>query len=279
MQKKAIGFLYGQVGDAVMCSVAARNFKSLNPDVHLTFALGRKYANAIDLFRGLPYIDDFHVWDSIDGNLTALDEQYIESNKFAKVFNPLAPHKQYDWFNHRHYIHETCDMLDIPFLGDYQCELGYKPNQSFFGGNVVTTSLFSSGHDSSKAPDYDTAVKVFKMIQGAGFKVVQIGSGDKDIDGALKASNLTLLEAVDAISSSICHLTIDTAFSWIASAYNRPVVGLYGKNYAGMASGRQISHNPYNRNALYLNRESVKDISAEEIFESVMKVIDDNLPY
>jgi len=38
-----------------------------------------------------------------------------------------------------------------------------------------------------------------------------------------------------------------------------------------MQPGRQISHNPFNPNALYINKNSVKDIELDELYNVVVK--------
>lgn len=260
---KAIGFLQGQIGDSVICSVAARQFKAQCPDSHLTFALGPRYGHAIDLFKGLPGVDALHVWEGQDNWPTPVDYEFAKG--FDHVFNPLAQHTSPDWYNHLHYVEETALMLGLQKPTNLQCALGYVPKVVPGGERRITLSLFASGNQLKKTMRLDDMRDLVAHLIWRGFSCVQIGSTDLPIEGAAQAQAGSIYDAIDLLTSSRLHITIDTAFSWIASAYQHPVVGLYGVTYPDMPPTRIVSHNPVNPNATYLNRPSVKDITVEEI--------------
>lgn len=270
---KAIGFLTGRVGDAVMCSVAARQFKAQFPSAHLTFAVGKKFGNVIDLFKGLSYIDDIHVWHGTDDDWpTNADVAFINLEGYDVVFDGLSQHTRSDWYNHIHYVEETCLMLGLDKPADLQCQLGYLPRPIPGLDKTITTSLFASGNQPYKTLSAAKIEALFKTLNDLGYRVMQVGSTDPAIEGAANLSG-DIYTAVDYICSAKMHLTIDTAFSWISSAYQRPLVGLYGRNYPDMKPGRQVSHHPVNPNATYIDAERVDDIEIDAIIEDVKKYL------
>lgn len=265
---KAIGFVNGRVGDAVMATVAARQFKLQNPGSHLTFALGRQFGNVIDLFKGNPHIDALHVWDSTDDWPRDKDIQFIRDSVFDKVFNPLPRHTRFDWYNHLHYVEETCLMLGLGRPADLTCQLGYVPKKLPGLDKTITTSMFASGNQPYKTLNHAKMAGLMAGLADLGYQVIQVGSTDLPIPHT-SHFNMGIFEAVDTICSARLHLTIDTAFAWVSSCYKRPLVGLYGLNYPDMLAGRQVSHNPVNPNATYLNTDLVDNLTIEAIIEAV----------
>lgn len=263
---KAIGFLGERAGDAVMCSVAARQFKAQFPDAHLTFALSKHFGHLIDLFKGLPYIDATHVWDSTGDWPNKTDEAFI--NGFDVVFDAYPRHTRFDWYNHLHYVEETCLMLGLDKPADLRCELGYSPRPVAGLEKAITTSLFASGNQPYKTLHPANMARLMAGLRSLGYEVIQVGSTDLPIAGATNQAG-DIFAAIDTINSAALHLTIDTAFSWISSTYARPLVGLYGRNYPDMVPGRQVSHNPVNPNATYLNAERVDGIDIDRIISAV----------
>lgn len=272
MTQKIICPLMGWVGDLVNCTVAVRSFKAQNPDSHITFAVGKRFAHTLVLFQGLPYIDNFHVWDSDDHWPTQSDLVFIRENKFDRVFNPLSPHTRPDWYNHFHMTEETCRMLNMPFDGNLQCELGLFRGQEFpVDKKLITMSLWASGNQESKSPKIEVIEKLSQELGKNGCKLVQVGRGDRIIKGVENlGSNLSLVDGVRLIKSSVLHISIDCGWGWIASAYRRPVVGMFGLNYPDMRPGRQVSHNPFNPNATYINKNSVKDVGFDELYDVII---------
>ncbi len=273
MRQKIICPLMGWMGDLVNCTVAVRSFKNQNPDSHITFAVGKRFAHTLVLFRGLPYIDDFHVWDSDDHWPAQSDLDFIKEGCFDKVFNPLSPHTRPDWYNHLHMTEETCRMLGMPFDGNLQCELGLFRDKVFnTDKKLITMSLWASGSQESKSPRIEIIERLAKELSGSGYRLVQIGRGDRTISGVENVGDkISLEDGVRLLNTSALHISVDCGWGWIASAYKRPVIGFFGLNYSDMQPGRQISHNPFNPNALYINKNSVKDIELDELYNVVVK--------
>lgn len=271
-QKLAFG-LIGQVGDAVMSTVALRQLKKECPDSEIVFTIGQKYAHILELFRGLPEISDVHAWDSHEPWPSEPDIEYIRKEKFNHVFHPLPTHVTSDWYNRYHYTEETAMMLGLQKPTDLQCSLGYRPKKLAGLDKTIVLSLFASGNQLSKTMRLDDMRDMVARLRGMGYECVQIGSSDLPIEGARQAQTSSIYEAVDILTSARMQISIDTAFAWIGSAYSVPVVGLYGINYPDMPLIRVCSHNPVNKNALYLNRPSVKDIGVDEIINATSTIL------
>jgi len=271
---KAIGFLGQQVGDLVMCSVAVRQFKKQYPVSHLTFSISQKYGHVNKLFEGLAGVDAVHIWQGDGRWPTKEDISFLEEGKFDIAFNAFPEHTHPAWYNHLHYIEETCLMLGLQKPTNLQCSLGYVPKKLPNLDKTITLSLFASGNQLKKTIRPDDMDKLVAAItEKYGYKCVQIGSSDAPIAGAYQAQASSIYDAIDILTSSRLHITIDTAFSWIASAYKHPTVGLYGITYPDMPQTRIVSHNPVNPNAIYINKPSVKDVEVEEILLAIDSII------
>lgn len=267
-QIRAIGFLAGQVGDLVMSTVALRQFKRQFPDSHLIFAIGKKYGHVAPLFDGVPDIDEIHVWETYDGWPAPEDKAFISERKPDVLFYPFPQHTRHDWYNHLHYTEETVMMLGLERPTDsLQCDLTPLPKLAR-SSSIVTLSMFASGSQLSKTLSMEKLTDLVARLKREGLVPVQIGSADTPIEGAERFGQRPIKDAAHLMTTARFHITIDTAFSWVASAYSVPTIGLYGVNYADMPLGRVGSHNPVNPNGIYLNRQSVSDISVDEIMNA-----------
>jgi ADP-heptose:LPS heptosyltransferase len=265
VQIRAIGFLAGLAGDLVISTPAIREFKRIYPEAHLTIATGPQCKHMRALLAGMPEINEFHAWKTYKDWPAKADKNFLNKQKFDMVFNPFPQHTRPDWYNAWHYTHETALMLGLPAPTDCQCKLGYQPKPAVGNEKLVTLSMFSSGTQFSKTLRLEQLAELAVKIREKGFIPVQIGSNDLKIAGYEWRGDLTMPQAVDLMASSHRHITVDTSFSWIASAYQLPVIGLYGRNYSNMLPHRIVSHNPINPRAIYLNREKVQDIGVNEI--------------
>jgi ADP-heptose:LPS heptosyltransferase len=267
MPLKILVGLAGQVGDIAMATVAARQAKAQWPDSHITFAVGLRYRHVADqLVTGLPFIDAIHCWSGYDNWPDENDIDHISTAKYDLFCPPFPEHTSDSWYNHMHYIHETCMMLGLPAPVDTQITLGYQSTVVRRSENTITLSLYSLGHQEHKTLDRALVIQLCRWIKDRGLTPLLVGGGDPEIPGAeLIGPKLTLQQAVDRIVAAKAHVTVDTALSWIASAYQVPTVGLYAINYPDMSLPRVVSHNPTNPHAIYLNKESITQHSLAEI--------------
>lgn len=267
---KAIGMLGSLHGDLIMCSAAARQFKVQYPDSHLTFACARKFSGILPLFFDNKYIDNYHVWDGYNDWPNKLDQEYINNGRFDIVFNCLAPHKRPDWYNHSHYIQETCDMLGLDRPKDLTCYLNpwFGKNEKY--ANYVSIGGFpSQSTNLSKTVTMDKWIKIVAEIKSLGFNVIQLGGKfDLQIEGA-ERPDLAWVDAAQVLYSSKLQITTDSSWSWLGSAYKHNVVGLFGLNYPDMI--HPFSHLPINENAEYLWGNHINDIPLENILETIKR--------
>jgi ADP-heptose:LPS heptosyltransferase len=263
--RNAIGFCGGQIGDAIVMTVAIRAFKQQYPHARFTFALAEKYKDVMPLFYQHELIDDYHVWDGWDATWPSVaDRMYCYFRGFNHVYNALAPHSRPDWYNHHTYGEEACLRFGLPVPDDRSYHLnrwfplwdGYK--------RTVTLSLFPSAGQVHKTMPVEECEQLCVALKGLGYQPVQLGGKYEyvKLKNAL-APHLSILEATKLMLSSALHITADTAFSSIAAAYKHPVVGFYGINYPDMTDC--FSHLPPNPNALYIKNRDPQSVKADEV--------------
>lgn len=265
MSIKAIGFLGGQYGDAVLTTVACRAFKEQFPDSHLTFALSEKYQNILPLFFNHPHIDDYHLWEGYDRTWpTIMDREYMYFRAFNKVFNPMSGHSRHDWYNFHTYGEEACLRFGLTPPKDLSYELvRWFPTYTGYS-KVVTLTLFpSGGQQLDKTMPLAQCENLCVILKKMGYQPVQLGGKFEVRLQNAQAPHFSIFEATKLMLSSAFHITADTAFSSIAAGYKHPTVGFYGLNYPDMKDC--FSHLPPNPNALYIKNKNPQQTTAEEL--------------
>jgi ADP-heptose:LPS heptosyltransferase len=273
---KAIGLLGGQIGDLVISTPAIRAFKEKNPNFYFTLGISKKYAQAAPLFYGLDFIHYIYVWDTnIDDWPNEKDRSFIKSERFNIIFGAAGLHTEDFWYlkKDNHYTREFGKMFGIE-VEDTQCEL-----YPYFGmlencRNIITLSMFPSmdvGQKKSLSVEQleDLCINIRKL----GFIPVQLGGKfERKLKNAEKP-DLNLIEAAQLLHSSELHLTCDTSFGWISSAYMHKTIGFYANNLPKMTE--QISKNiqPTNPKAYYFYRDNLLELKTEEILESIKLLI------
>ncbi len=267
---KILGFNHGLNGDAVMSTIACRVIKELYPKSELTFALSKSYSKILELFKHHPHIDKFHIWDGNDSGLTTIDADYINDGNFDMVFDPFPKHHNPDWYNYFHYGNEVLRMHNLPMTHDLQCHLNPYFGKSQEYHNWVSISAFpSKSTNLSKTLSLDKWALIVRFINKLGYNCIQLGGEfDLQIHGAKRPTKgFGWLSAAQALYSSKLHISTDSAFGWIGSAYQHNTVGLYGCNYPDMVN--PWSHLPVNPNARYLWKRDINDIPLELILETI----------
>lgn len=273
---KAIGFLHGLAGDAVMCTAACREFKKMHPDAHLTFALSKGNAKILELFKGHPDIDAFHVWDNDGVRMSENDVKFIKDNNFDIVFNPFANHTSQDWYNHFHYIHETLLMLGFPINKHFTSTQLYLPaptdQKQHSDDKLITIAAWpSAGAQLDKTPSLDNWVRIVSFLKDKGYRVVQLGGRfDLEIEGA-ERNDLSFKESAILLYTSKLSITTDTSWAWIASAYEHNNIGLYKYNY--IDQNNIENHLPTNKNSSYLYGKNFDNIDIESVIEAIKNKI------
>lgn len=270
--KKISGYMYGQFGDLVMASTLCETFKKHNPDSILIFCVGRKYSSILPLFYNHPFIDGFHVWEGHDDWPTALDSEYIKNGNFDTVYTARPQHKQINWYNFRSYTHEVHEIFDFPAPVNNQCylekwfEIPTKNNQ------IITSSLSSGGDAQFRSLTTKQIFEIHSNIEKLGYEVIRLDTkNDPVLETEYPASKLDWVGAAKLMLSAKLHLTVNTSFEWISSAYSHPTLALHGINYPDMPVERVVSHVAVNPNGRAIISENVQNIPVEKIIENIRK--------
>lgn len=267
---KAIGFLYGWHGDALMAQALCRTFKQQNKDSHLTFAVNKKYQRVLPLLFQNPYIDGFHIWDGSDDFPTQVDSQFIQENNFDIVFNPKAQHKNNSWYLNNHYIDEMHEMFDFSKPENKQIELTRYFESLPSYSNYIALSLVASGNQLSKTISFEKIRELIVKIRALGLTPIRIDSrSEYDSQIGIPASQLSIFDATVLMLSTKMLITVDTLWAWASSGYSFPTIGLYAPNYPNMPIDRVCSHMPVNTSSTYLVGNTVNDISVDQIIEEI----------
>lgn len=266
---KAIGFLGGQFGDAVMSTVACRAFKENYPNSHLTFALSDKYKNILPLFYHNKYIDSYYIWEEFDQWPSERDREFLLNNKYNIIYTPTPGHIDLDWYNKRHYCSETCLMHGLNPPKDLSCYLNpwFKKDSKY--KNYIAISAFpSKSTQLNKTLSLEYWNDIVYFLNNLGYKCIQLGGKfDLEIKGAEKP-DLSFIEAAQILYSSKLHITCDTSWAWIGSAYQCNTIGIYGYNYQDQ--NNIYNHLPINSNAKYITDVDIKNITLEKIFDNLI---------
>lgn len=270
--KKAIGFNIGLRGDLGMATVAARSFKELHPDWHLTLGVGPQFADMIPLFYQHPYFDNFHVYESYDGWPNKQDTDYLKSAKYDFVFNGKADHPD-QWFVHRHQYAEAANMHGLPIPSNIHPIL----TKWFDTPKLDKTVAFApyAGYIHNKNNDkmvsqYKAEI-IVKFIKELGYEVLFLGgSNEPDIPGVIR-KNLSYFDSVKAMLGCKFLIHTDTGIGHIAGAYGLSRLGLYGHRYYGPSKVCNII--PLNTNSINLHESFVNDIPDDLIFSKIEEMI------
>jgi len=264
---KAIGFAGGQYGDAVMSTVACRAFKQTYPNSHLTFALSEKYKKILPLFKDHPDIDTYYLWQGYDDWPTERDLLFLKNNKYNIIYSPVPEHIDFDWYNKRHHCEERVLMYGLKPPEDLSCYLNPWFGKDDQFKNYISISAFPSyGVAFERTIGLSFWNDLILNINKMGYKCIQLGGEyDIQIENAEKP-NLSILETAKILYSSKLHITVDTSWAWIGSAYKQNTVGIYGYHYKNQSN---YPNCPVNENAKYILTKNLSDISLEMTLETI----------
>lgn len=269
---KAIGFNAGQFGDLAMNLAACREFKRLHPNSHLTIGIGNRYAECAPLFDWQIDIDGVHIWDSYNGWPSPKDSEYIKSQKFNKVFNAMPQHLDPHWFERRHQVEEVCHMHGLPTPETTKLHL----NRWFdlldgLSGYVAVAGFTSFGN--AKSIPADKLERMISCIKELGFETLQIGGNDEpNIKGISDRFYGNYFDSVKVTLSCKALVAADTGMSWFVSAYDFPVLGLYGWSfYPDCLTSKNWQ--PVNPKAIYLESDHVSNILDSAIQGGLSKLL------
>lgn len=269
---RAIGFLGGQFGDAIMCQVAAQRFKELAPNSHLTFAVAEKYKSVLPFLYKNKSIDATHIWEGYDSAWpTQNDLKFIQDNNTHITYNAMAKHVDEDWYLKRHQTEEICAMFNLGTPSSTQINLErYFPVQNM-QNNTVAICPFAVTRGSEKSLTPERVLEIESAIKKNGFNAVQV-CAPNDPKICEHSISTDIFSAIQEILSYKMVICVDTSIAWILSGYRHPVIGLYNSSYYFGAPSCK-NWQPTNDNAIYLeNTNDVNKISLDEICAAIHEV-------
>lgn len=261
--KRVIGFNQGQYGDICMAYVAAKSLKQTQKDLKFTLGINKDFADIAPLFLYNDVIDDVHIWEAYDNWPSYNDKQTIKN--YDVVYNPMQPHTESNWYLHRHQIEELCKMHSISIPLNLRINL--KDYFSHGVKNRIAVSLLGKTRGNEKSLNLENAKRLCEALSKKfNLDVYQIGAPNEP--SYCNKFIGTFFDATKFLLESKFFITVDTCWSWIASGYNKPTIGLYSYNYyKGSTSSKNWQ--PINDNALYIDSDNVNNIQIETIFDAI----------
>lgn len=259
---RAIGFNIGQLGDLVINTVAARAYKEVEPEAHLTMGIAKKYKDIAPLFYQHGFFDNFHIYENYDGWPGSDDLDYLRAAKYDTVFNGMPQHTSNQWWTHYNQTEEACAMHGIPIPLNIQCNLNpWFHRKSQETKNYVAFNYiggFYAGYPNTKSYDPARAKAIVDHVNKLGYNVIHLGNPAEPALEGTEFKPLTLLETVEVMLNCKMLIGVDSFLTWAASAYNFPVLACYSHRYYGGDYVKNIqAPNPY---ATYLDSENLNDI-------------------
>jgi len=273
--------ILGQIGDIVMFTPTVRRIKEIFPNSTITFAVSRKFREAGELVRGLPYVDRLFVAERYFERMTSDlaqawhggwpvdlrgDDEVEEQRKHDLVFETRPRYQRMPWWEHAHQVQESANRIGIPGVVDLQTEIAIPPGTQIPEHAKYKVVIHNDPAISkAKAWNWDCLKSLVHRI-GPG-RVVLLGNPGPEVGGVLDLRGKTTLnQAAAAIAACECYVGIDSGLMWIAASLQVPTVGLYGTSYIPAYGAIQ----PRNPLACYLQVEGGLDsIGPEQVFAAV----------
>ena len=255
-------------GDLFINLTAFRALKRLDPGCHVTMAINGDYREAAPLFLDQDCIDRIHITHSPIGGFDAVDMEWIKSQQFTHVFDPMQDHSHaHPWFlTGRNQPQEVAFMHGIPIAADETGKLTlnrwFQPSAGF--EQYVAFHGFAGSHGPNrKMFTPERAQEIVNLIESKGYRVLQLGiPSEPKLDNTLRLDT-DYFTSVKNVLGCKGLLTGDSGVCWMASCYDFPTVGVYSHDYYGEANVRAIQ--PINRNARYLSAPNVNDVPLADI--------------
>lgn len=252
-----------------MSTVAARSFKENYPDSHLTLGVNKRYKDILPLFHDSEHFDSTHLYSTYDGWPGPKDREYLAAAKYDLVFNAMPPHRDSQWWLHRHQYQEVCHALGLPIPTDWQPRLKrwFSLNSSFHNRVVALAPFGGSGGVNDKALSVKQAQAIVDWLTDHAWTVIHLGGpNEPQLDGA-KWLNTNYFDSVRNMLSCRALIHCDTGLGHVAGAYNFPSLGLYCHHYFGKEWVHQIM--PTHSNFLSLSSEKISDLELDSVFKSI----------
>lgn len=270
--KTAMGFLGGRFGDLILLEPTIRAFLAQNPDFNLVLLAYKKYADVLNFYeRYSDRIIGFYK-DEYYNRLPKEEEarEFMRLKNIDLLFSPMPAHKDPQWPLYRHQTIECGDMFDIK-VEDPKIRLPLPPHVPE-NKKSVAISLFPNNGEGVKALSPQKIGKIIAYVKQKGYSALQLNGPDEPVLEGAAQTNTSFYRAGTAMLGCKMLITGDTAMSWLASAFDFPVLGLYSISYYPFCDTSK-NWNPINKNAVYLEAPKAEDIPDELIFRKIDELL------
>ncbi len=266
------GFNHGKLGDQLISWPTFCALKAAQPDLEIVMTINKQYEAIIPLFQNQSEIVDFFITDSYENFPSAKDIEKFNIFQLDKMFNPMQPHRDEQWFLHRHQTEEVAHMHGLDIKIDKQIRL----NKWFLSPDYKDYVCFAPfggwpDYPNPKSLTVPHAQEIVDFIYKLGLKVWQFGHPDEPKLEKTERKPLTYFQNISSMLGTKALVAIDSGVNWAASAYSHPTLGLYSNSYYT----RQFVGNiqPLNSNSLYLDAPNVNDINIELIKAKIIELV------
>lgn len=280
------------IGDIIVSLPFLTYLEKKYPKSYKCSYIDKKCSQIIPFLINHPLIDKIQISNKSD-EVTNIDIDFI--NKFDIKYHPFPQHPyEHDYWNHRHFVHET-------FLMNFKIHEGYidpmewnsltkeetfpKLSQWFdiskndksiaiwpFSGYTRDSSISSN----LRSPSKEWWNSLCLMLPD--YKILQFGHPDSE---SLEGKNIidcrrySLFDAIKASLGCDCSITTDSGPSWILGAYGANQICLY-TNYAINHHSNLDCYVPLNHKGNLIpifGKNGINNILPEHVISNIMKFI------
>ena len=267
------GFNPLRYGDLFINLAACRILKRLDPNSHLTFVVNGNYRSAAPLFLDQPDIDKVHVTHKALDGFDEIDWKWTKEQQFNHVFNPMQDHHD-QWWLYRSQSLECAHMHGLPIEGDtgkLSLNRWFEPTKGL--ARYVALQAFAGSYDPSNTKQLSPAraQEIVDLIRARGYEVLQLGlPTEPKLEGTTRIDT-DFFGAIKNMLGCKILVTTDSGFSWGASCYDHPTVGLYSHAYYG--KDRISAIQPLNPNAIYLDDDNLNRIELNTVEKALSTLL------
>lgn len=223
------------IGDILNCRMLFKNFKTLEPDLHLTFACFEEY---FELVKDHPCLDEVISIENIDKNnyMTSYDISNCCTKYESSEMNKNTKHRAEIWADHCGLSLKDHDM-HLPFISrekllDGSLSLKQLRNTSQLrhnnnGPNVLFSPI---AYEKIRSLPDDRITEIVKYMRKKGLFVYSIHSAPISVLTALEVPVLTgrtFADWMSYIHAAHYVVTVDTSTFHYAGGINKPLTGIF----------------------------------------------------
>lgn len=274
--RRYLGFHPAMYGDLAMSTACASILKRHDPDCHFTMVVGYDYREFAPLLFNSDVVDRVYITHRAKDGFDAEDIKWINGQRFDHVFNPMQDHDHSSpWWTQRHQCLEMAHMHGLTSIDEsakVRLTKWFTPTAGL--DRYIAFAPFPgmyAGVNNPKALTVARAQQIVDHISALGYTALQIGGdGEPRLEGAL-IERRDYLGSVRNVLGCKLFIVGDSGLNWVLSAYDHPVLGLYGHEYHGKDFIDHIQ--PVNPNAVYLSAPRVNDIELDIVKTSIESML------